>query len=98
MFPPKCFDNAAGPRLGIDQSRKKSAHRKPLDVAGMNPRQQRLGDIGDRLGPKPASYEFSNRLVAAVRSARNNELRSHPEFRGQPEERALKERLEPRWK
>ncbi len=57
------LDDAAGPRLGVEQPREQGPHRQALDVAGMNAGEQRLRDVRDRFGPEPPAHESRDRLV-----------------------------------
>ncbi len=93
---PERPDDAARPGFGFDQPRKQRAHRQPLDVARMDAGKQRLGDVGDGLGPEAAPHEFGNRFIVGARRPGMNSSAAIRNFARQPKQRAPEQRLQPR--
>ena len=66
----KRAQQAAVLALGLDEAREQRVHRQPIDVAGVNAREQRLGEIRRRLARRSgASMKRADRLVGLVRAA-----------------------------
>ncbi len=64
----------------------------------MNAREQRLGDVGHRLGTKPPPDERRDRLIVGLRSPRDEQLGAHSQLRAEPEQRAVQHRPDARGK
>ena len=58
--------HAAVLALRIDQARKQRTHRQPIDVAGVDAGQQRLGQVVHGLAAEAAAHERGDRLVLVV--------------------------------
>ena len=56
--------DAAALPFGLEQARKQRAHRQPVDVAGVDARQQRLGQIVHGLLAESPPHERRDRLVS----------------------------------
>ena len=54
--------------LGVDEARKQRADRQPVDVAGVDAGEQRLGEIGRRLRAEAPRHERADRFVRLVAS------------------------------
>ena len=90
----KRTDDAAGLSLCVDEPGKERAHRESIDISGMNPRQQRLGEIVHRLLTESPAHERADRLVLVILAARNEDLARHPQLAGEREERRVGKRAE----
>ena len=61
--------HAARLPLGLDQPREERAHRQPVDVAGVDAGEQRLGEVVDRLLAEAAPDERADRFVLVAAAA-----------------------------
>ena len=82
--------------LRFREAGKQRAEREPIDIAGVDACQQRLGEIPGRLLAEAAGHECANRLIVTVCSRRNEELRAHAGFAAPREQAAAQKRPGPR--
>ena len=54
--------------LGLDEAREQRADRQPIDVAGVDAGEQRLGEIGRRFVAEAPAHERADRFVGVVAS------------------------------
>ena len=84
---PEPADHAAAGALGLREARKQGRQRELVDVAGVDAREQGLGDVLDRLAAEPAAEEAPHRLVRAV-AARQRQVRGEAQPAGGGEQAA----------
>ena len=73
-------DQAAVPPFHLDQAREGRADREPLRVAGVDAGQERRAQARYALPAQPAPEKRRDRLVPVRASARDHEVRGHPQL------------------
>ncbi len=66
--------------LCVDESREQAFHRQTIDVAGVNAREQGLGEKFGGFAPEAATHERANRLIGVILARRHEQLHAHPQL------------------